>query len=68
MLKGKPLCETLDGFLKEHPEITPVYDSTQGKKIVSINFPPESESTSFTNVYGEISIYYTYKGESIRFP
>ena len=67
MLKGKRLCETLDGFFKEHPEITPVYDLT-GTKIVSINFPIESESTSFTNVCGEISIYYTYKGESIRFP
>ena len=66
MIKAVKIKETFEDFLEEHPELRVEKDS-EGN-IEHIIFPPEAEKTSYTILYGNISIYYIYQGETIRFP
>ena len=65
-LKGEKIHETFDDFLSYHPELEVQLDDYGN--IYSITFPPEAEKTSFTNMMGDITVYYVYKGEEIIFP
>lgn len=58
--------ETFEDFLEEHPELRVKRDS-EGN-IIRILFPPEAQKTSYTILYGNIFVYYIYKGQKIKFP
>lgn len=66
MIKAVKIHETFDDFLEEHPELTPVRDSNGN--VTQILFPISATKTSFTNVLGNIKVFYSYKGNDIRFP
>lgn len=66
MIKAVKIQETFEDFLESHPEIIPVRDSCGN--IEKILFPPNAEQTSFTNVNGNIKLYYLYNGSNHHFP
>lgn len=58
--------ETFNDFLNLHPELNILVDANGN--VLKVLFPPEAKKTSFTNTFGEILLYYEYKGQTVKFP
>lgn len=65
MIKAVKIKESLEDFLEAHPELIVARNSLG--RVVHISFPEEATNTSCTIVGDSVSIYYVYKGESIKF-
>lgn len=65
MIKAVKIKETFKDFLEEHPELTPVYD-IHGN-LEKVIFPDNATNISFSNILGNVKIYYRYNGNNFYF-
>lgn len=65
MLKGVKIIETIDDFLKEHPELK-VQRDTKGR-IIRFIFPDDAKETSYIICFDKIYVSYTHHGRDISF-
>lgn len=65
MIKAVKIEETLEDFLKAHPELIVARNSLG--KVVHISFPEGATNKSCSIVGDDVKIYYVYNGEDIKF-